>query len=337
MSTAITQGDAPVAAASPPPPKRRAVRASSVLVYLSPVAMFVILTLTTPGVLSTTGVMSLLVLASVLGLAAVGQTWAVMIGGIDLSIPATIGMANVLVTTLYAEGWGFGRIVLLVAVVSIAIGAANGLLSSLFGLHPLVVTLGMASLVTGSVLVATDGNTGGDVPGFVTDAVSPVGSLWGIGVPAAVVLWLLTLAVVLAVERRTVFGRRLYALGSNERAARLALVRPVVVRVVVYSVGALCASAAGLLLAGFSGGASVSIGDPYLFSTITAVVVGGTSLLGGAGTYARTVAGVLVTTMFTTLLVGLEIGPNMQQVMLGIAILLLITVYGRDRHVAQRL
>ncbi|MCW2852170.1 MAG: inner-rane translocator, partial [Nocardioides sp.] len=113
MSTTITHGDAPVTAASPPP-KRRAARASSVLVYLSPVAMFVVLALTTPGVLSTTGVMSLLVLASVLGLAAVGQTWAVMIGGIDLSIPATIGMANVLVTTLYAEGWGFGRIVLLV-------------------------------------------------------------------------------------------------------------------------------------------------------------------------------------------------------------------------------
>ncbi|MFI5426747.1 ABC transporter permease [Aeromicrobium sp. UC242_57] len=299
--------------------------------------MFLVLAVATPDVLSRTGIMSLLVLSSVLGIAAVGQTWAVMIAGIDLSIPATIGMANVLLTTLYAKGWGFGEIVLLLIVLSLAIGIANGVLSSLFGLHPLVVSLGVASVVTGGVLIAVDGNTGGDVPGFITDAVSPKGSFLGIPLPAAFFVWMLVLVLVIVVERRTVIGRHVYALGSNVTASRLALVRPMVVRVVVYSVSALCASVAGVLLAGFSGGASVDIGDPYLFSTITAVVVGGTSLLGGAGSYARTVAGVLVTTEFTTLLIGFKIGPNMQQVMLGVAILALITVYGRDRHVAQRL
>ncbi|KQP84869.1 ABC transporter permease [Aeromicrobium sp. Leaf291] len=307
------------------------------LVALAPVAMFLVLAVATPEVLSRSGIMSLLVLSAVLGIAAVGQTWAVMIGGIDLSIPATIGMANVLLPTLYAKGWGFGQIVLLVLVLSIAIGLANGVLSSLFGLHPLVVSLGVASIVTGGVLISVDGNTGGDVPGFITSSVSPNGSFLGLGIPAAVVVWVLVAALVIVVERRTVIGRQIYALGSNVTAARLALVRPMLVRVVVYTVGAVCASTAGLLLGGFSGGASVDIGAPYLFSTITAVVVGGTSLLGGAGGYARTIAGVLVTTGFTTLLIGFSVGPNMQQVMLGIAILVLITVYGRDRHVAQRL
>ena len=316
--------------------KRIAVRAG-LLVYLSPIAMLIVLVITTPNVLSKTGMMSLLVLASVLGLASVGQSWAVMIGGIDLSIPATIGMANVLLTTLHGEGWGFARILVLVLAISVAIRVANGVLCSLFGLHPLVVTLGMASLITGSVLVATDGNTGGDVPGFITDAVAPNGSTAGLPIPASVIVWLAALALVLTIERRSVFGRQLYALGSNERAARLALVRPTVIRIVVYAASAVCAAAAGFMLGGFSGGASVNIGDPYLFSTITAVVVGGTSLLGGAGSYSRTIAGVLVTTIFTTLLIGLKIGPNMQQAMLGVAILLLITVYGRDRHVAHRL
>jgi len=307
------------------------------LVALAPVAMFVVLATATPEVLSRSGIMSLLVLSALLGIASVGQTWAVMIGGIDLSIPATIGMANVLLTTLYAHGWGFGEIVALLVVLSLIIGAANGILSSLFGLHPLVVSLGVASVVIGGVLIAVDGNTGGEVPGFITTAVSPIGSFLGIGIPAAVVIWGIVAVAAIFAERRTVIGRHIYALGSNVTAARFALVRPMLVRVVVYTVGALCASATGVLLGGFSGGASVGIGAPYLFSTITAVVVGGTSLLGGAGSYGRTIAGVLVTTSFTTLLIGFGVGPNMQQVMLGVAILILITVYGRDRHVGQRL
>jgi ribose transport system permease protein len=127
------------------------------------------------------------------------------------------------------------------------------------------------------------------------------------------------------------------ALGSNRIAARLALVRPFAVRICVYVLSAGCGCLAGALLGGFSGGASVNIGNPYLFSTITAVVVGGTALLGGRGTYGRTISGVLVTTEFTTLLVGRGIGANLQQVLLGLAILVLITIYGRDRHVAQRI
>ncbi|MCW2826139.1 MAG: transporter permease [Aeromicrobium sp.] len=335
MSTsAIEQTPTPTSAATS---RRRRGALSSLLVYLAPLAMFLVLMVATPDVLSRTGIMSLLVLSAVLGIAAVGQTWAVMIAGIDLSIPATIGMANVLLTTLYAKGWSFGEIVVLLLVLSILIGMANGVLSSIFGLHPLVVSLGVASVVTGGVLISVDGNTGGDVPGFITNAVSPRGSVLGLPLPAALVVWVLVAVVVVLVERRTVIGRQIFALGSNVTAARLALARPMLVRVFVYSAGAICASAAGVLLAGFSGGASVDIGAAYLFSTITAVVVGGTSLLGGAGGYARTIAGVLVTTEFTTLLIGFSVGPNMQQVMLGIAILVLITVYGRDRHVAHRL
>jgi ribose transport system permease protein len=321
--TSTSTASESVSAAVPAASRRRHRAGADLLVYLSPIAMFVVLVIATPDVLSRTGIMSLLVLASVLGIAAVGQTWAVMIAGIDLSIPATIGMANVLLTTLYAKGWDFPEIVLLLVALSLLIGIANGVLSSLFGLHPLVVSLGIASVVTGSVLIAVGGNTGGNVPGFITDAVSPLGHLAGLPVPAAIVLWILVCAAIILVERRTVIGRQIYAVGANVLAARLALVRPTLVRTVVYSVSAGCAS--------------VDIGSPYLFSTITAVVVGGTSLLGGAGGYGRTVAGVLVTTEFTTLLIGFKVGPDMQQVMLGIAILVLITLYGRDRHVAQRL
>jgi ribose transport system permease protein len=307
------------------------------LIYLAPVSMFAILVLSSPAVWSRTGVMSLLVLAAVLGIASVGQTWAVLIGGIDLSVPAVIGMANVVLATLYVRGLPFGVICLVLLGLAVAIGVLNGVLSSVLDIHPLVITLGVGSVVTGAVLVATKGNTGGTVPEFITSAVSPVGETFGVPVPASLLLWIAVSALVLYLERRSVLGRNLMALGSNRIAARLALIRPFAVRTCVYVLSAGCGCVAGVLLGGFSGGASADIGNPYLFSTITAVVVGGTSLLGGRGTYGRTISGVLVTTEFTTLLVGRGIGANLQQVLLGLAILVLITIYGRDRHVAQRI
>jgi ribose transport system permease protein len=299
--------------------------------------MFAILVASSPAVWSRTGVMSLLILASVLGIASVGQTWAVLIGGIDMSVPAVIGMANVVLATMYVRGWSFGAICLVLIGLAVAVGILNGILSSVLDLHPLVITLGVGSVVTGAVLVATKGNTGGTVPSFVTSAVSPVGHTLGVPVPAALLLWIAVSAIVVYLEHRSVLGRNIMALGSNRTAARLALIRPFAVRTSVYILSAVCGCAAGTLLGGFSGGASVDIGNPYLFSTITAVVVGGTSLLGGRGTYGRTISGVLVTTEFTTLLVGRGIGANLQQVFLGLAILVLVTIYGRDRHVAQRI
>src|SRR5690606_15098246 len=100
---------------------------------------------------------------------------------------------------------------------------------------------------------------------------------------------------------------------------------------------AVCAAVAGILLGGFSGGASVNIGQPYLFSTITAVVIGGTALTGGRGGYVRTVAGTLVAVEIETLLVGIHVNASMQQVPLGLIILVLIVAYGREQHVSQRI
>ncbi|MGO1974011.1 MAG: ABC transporter permease [Propionibacteriaceae bacterium] len=306
-------------------------------VFLAPVVLLAIIGLQLPSVMSANGLRSLLVLAAVLGIAAVGQTWAIMIGGIDLSIPAVIGMGCVVVTVLTLNGVSFGTVLAIVLGLSVLVGVVNGVLASLLAIHPLVITLGTGSIITGAVLLVTGGNTGGLVPEFVTASVSPVTPTWFIPLPPAVMLWILICVVVILVERRTSFGKRLFALGANAKAARYALVRGWEVRVGVYVASAVCASVAGILLAGFSGAAAADIGLPYMFQTLTAVVVGGTSLLGGRGSYARTIAGVLLTTEFTMLLIGYSVSPSLQQVFLGIAILILIAIYGRDRHVAQQL
>jgi len=317
--------------------RSRRVLQPSLIVYVAPVVLFLLVGLKLPSIMSKSGLLSVLVLAAVLGIAAIGQTLAILIAGVDLSIPATIGLANVLVTTLTLAGWSFLSICALLAVLSLIIGVVNGALSSLFNLHPLVVTLGTGAVITGAILEHTHGETGGVVPGFITDAVSPLGRTLGLPVPLAVVVWALLSVVILFMERRSTIGRRIFALGANPTAARLSLVNPVITRIVVYTIAAACASVSGVLLAGFSGGASVDIGRPYLFSTITAVVVGGTALIGGRGGYGRTIAGVFITIEVQTLLIGLKVGASMQQVFLGLIILVLVTIYGRERSVAQRI
>ncbi|MEU9889679.1 ABC transporter permease [Sphaerisporangium sp. NPDC051011] len=306
-------------------------------VYFAPVVLLLLIGLKLPSVMTSQGLLSLMILSAVLGIAAVGQTWAIIIAGIDLSIPAVIGLACVVVTVRTLAGASFLSIVLWLVAFSLVVGVINGTLTSLLKVHPLVITLGVGAIVTGAVLLATGGNTGGLVPDFVTSAVSPIGKTGFIPLPPAVSIWIAISVLVLVIERRTSFGRRLFALGSNPRAAGYALIRATVVRIGVYTASALCASIAGVLLAGFSGAAAADIGVPYMFKTLMAVVVGGTSLLGGRGSYSRTIAGVLLTTEFTMLLIGFSIDASLQQVFLGVAILILIAIYGRDRHVAQRL
>ncbi|EYT51663.1 ABC transporter permease [Leucobacter sp. UCD-THU] len=307
------------------------------LVFIAPVVMMAVIGIQMPSVLTVTGITSLLVLAAILGIASVGQTWAIITGGIDLSIPAVIGLACVAVAKLTASGVPFGTILLLLLGLSIVIGLVHGVLSSVLPIHPLIITLGTGSIITGGVLWATGGRTGGVIPQFITDAVSPVASTGPIPVPAAILLWAVIAVVAILLQSRTAFGLQMYALGANSTAASYALVRPWLVRSVVYTLSAVFAAMTGILLAGFSGTASADIGVPYMFQTLTAVVVGGTSLLGGRGGYGRTIAGVLLTTQFTMLLIGFGVSSNLQQVFLGLVILVLIAIYGRDRHIANRL
>lgn len=307
------------------------------LVFLAPVVMMVVIAVQIPSVMTVTGITSLLILAAILGIASVGQTWAIVTGGIDLSIPAVIGLACVAVAKLTANGVGFGAILLLLLALSIVIGIVHGILSSVLPIHPLIITLGTGSIITGSVLWATGGRTGGVIPQFITNAVSPIASTGPIPVPAVLLLWVVVAVLAILLQNRTAFGLQMYALGANPTAARYALVKPWLVRSVVYTLSAVFAATTGILLAGFSGTASADIGVPYMFQTLTAVVVGGTSLLGGRGGYGRTIVGVLLTTQFTMLLIGFGVSANLQQVFLGLVILVLIAIYGRDRHIANRL
>jgi ribose transport system permease protein len=282
-------------------------------------------------------VLSMLVAASFLGLAGAGQTLVVLIGGIDFSIPAFISGASIAVSQLTSGShWAFGPALALCVAVALVLGAINGYVAHRFRVQPLVVTLGMSSIVTGIVLVWTHSQQTGSAPEFLTGLTSITGRTFGIGVPPIVVVWAVV-AVVLGIGlRRTIAGRRLYATGANPVAAELALVRTRRVWVATYALSALLATLLGILLAGYAGSGNTTLGDPYLFEGLAAVIVGGTAF-GARGDYSRTVLGALVLTVLSTVLVGKGYTNADQQIIFGILILVVVAGYGRDPRMRDRI
>ncbi|TCL71444.1 ABC transporter permease [Rhizobium sp. BK251] len=288
-----------------------------------------------PGYSQPFAIRALLVLASLLAIACIGQTLVVILGGIDLSIPFVIGFANVVAAQLYGEQWNFAVVCVLVGVIALLIGAFNGYVSRRLDIHPLIVTLGTGMVVQGSVLLWTAGFPSGSAPQAVSDFVSIGGSAGPLPVPWMVPSLVVLAVLIIIVLARTPYGRRLYALGSNPGAAPLALINPVGMWAVTFALSAFCSALTGVLLLGFTGSAYGDVGQPYLFQTIAAVVVGGAALVGGQGSYLGTIAGALVLTEINTLLIGLGFQPSAVQAALGVIIVVLVSLYGRERHVSR--
>lgn len=299
--------------------------------------LFFVINVFIPGYASVISLLSLLLLSSLLGIASVGQTLTIVIGGFDLSIPAVIGLSNVLFALLYGAGYSAFSAAVFILALATAIGLANGFASRYLQLNPLVVTLASGSIIFGAIWAGTHGEISGFVPDWLVSMVSVIGKTGPIPLPGAVVLWLAIAAGVLFLERKTTLGRWIFAAGANPRAAELARVPMLFVWMSVYALSAFLAATTGILLAGFSGAADPTVGAAYLFTTVAAVVVGGTPLTGGRGGYGRTIAGCLVVTELSTLLVGLGLDQAAQQIFLGFLIVGLVALYGREPHVSMRI
>jgi ribose transport system permease protein len=293
--------------------------------------------MTIVGFADATSTESMLVLASLLGLAAVGQTIVIILLGLDLSVPGFIVGGAVLISELCgAHGWSFWLALPLGIVLAGTLGGISGWICQRYRVQSLIVTLGMSSLVLGISLVATGGKLTGSAPEFLSNVSSPTGKTLGIAIPPVVILWVIVIAVMAFVMYRTPLGRRIYAVGANPRAAGLAHVKVSRIFTGAYAFSAICSALVGVLLAGFAG-ADQTIGDPYLFTGLTAVIVGGVTFGGAHGGYGHTAIGALTLTVLTTILVARDLETADQQIIFGLLILLVVAGYGRDRRVQDRI
>jgi ribose transport system permease protein len=300
--------------------------------YLIALAMFVVTSLSTAGFASSSNIRFLLVTAAFIGLVGLGQTFVILGGGVDLSIPYTMTTVAML-TAVWAHGGNGALVWVLPAVLGIAalIGVINGVGVAVFGVSPIIMTLGMNVIVQGLLLVYVGAKQPGPAPDLLreltTGRIGPV--------PAAAVIWAGATAIATVALTFTAFGRRLYAIGTNRTVSELSGVRVAPVQVATYVISALTAAVAGLLVTGFTGQAYLGIGDPYLFASVAAVAIGGAPLLGGSGHYLGTVAGALVLTLLAGLLPIFNLKPGWTQIIYGLLILVtvaLATLRGGSRQ-----
>lgn len=299
--------------------------------------------LTVDSFLSSFSLRSMALLASFLGIATVGQTLVALVGGLDLSIAYVIGSANIFALWLIGRGLPGPAAIAVVLALGAVVGALNGLLSLRMQGQALIISLAVGFAVVGLTQIRTTigsefgGTVYGQVPGWLTTVSAPNGELFGLPVPPAVLLWVVIALVVITLVSRTTGGRALYAVGGNRQAATYALLSEKKVWVGVYTISGVTAALTGVVLLGFTGGGFVGAGDPYLFTSVAAVVVGGTSLLGGRGGYGQTVLGVLALTVLSALLVGYGFGSAAQQTVLGLLIIPMVALYARSPHPRTRI
>jgi ribose transport system permease protein len=292
---------------------------------------------TIPGFAGSSSLRSMLVLAALLGLASVGQTLVLICGGVDASVPGFIVMGDILVSELCGtHGWSFLPALALIVVLATVGGAASGWICRRYWINSLVVTLGVGSLAVGGCLAWTSANLSGTPPAFLSNLVSAGDSTFGIPVAPVVAIWAAVALVLGVFMHRTVAGRRLYANGINPRAADLALIRTSRYWVGSFAASAIFSAIVGVLLAGYAG-PDQSLGDPYLFQGLAAVIVGGTVFGGERGDYTHTVLGALLLTVLSTVLVGLGYSAADQQIVFGAIILVVVAGYGRVAPLRDRL
>jgi ribose transport system permease protein len=261
---------------------------------------------------------SLIVLSSFLAVLALGQGAVILTGGLDLSLPWTIGLCGILLAGM-VKGSDAALIYALpiVILIGLVVGFVNGAGIVLLGVSPIVMTLAVNGVLQGVALVYSNGTPDGFssplLRRFMTDReflITPVVIFVAIFVVIAVLLL-----------GRTVFGRRIYAVGNGERVAALSGVPVGRTLVGVYMLCGLCSAIVGVLLTGFSGQASLGMGDDYLLPSIAVVVIGGALITGGRGHYLGMLGGVLLLTALQTLLAGTTLPYATRTIVFGLVVL----------------
>jgi ribose transport system permease protein len=305
--------------------------------------LFVVASLHIDGFLSGANFKSMLVFASFLGLASVGQTLVALLGGLDLSIPYIIGSSNVGLLYLMSLGIPSPIAVIIILLLGGAIGFVNGLLSFRLQAQALIVTLGIGFAISGGTQILTSigtayaGNVFGEVPGWLKNLAAMNGSTFGLNVPPVIFIWIAVAIVLIFGMKNSVYGRYIYALGGNRTSAQRISISERRYWIGAFTISGCASALTGSLLLGWSGGGFIGVGDPYLFTTLAAVVIGGTSLLGGQGGYGFTVIGVLVLQVLTSFLVGIGLKFEWQQFIYGLLILPMVALYARSPHIRTQI
>ncbi|TIV66818.1 MAG: ABC transporter permease [Mesorhizobium sp.] len=290
------------------------------------VILVVVLQLLRPGIVNERWIANTAKFAIPLAILAGCQTMTMLTGGIDLSVGTVATMsAFIMATQIVNQDPAVAFVLAMLP--AVLIGLVNGIGVGVFRVHPLIMTLGTSLIGTGFLQVyqRTVIASGARIPDFL----NWLGTGLTYGFPNALFLFVPVAALIVFTLNRTGFGRLLYAVGDNERAARLSGVRYWQVITALYVISSLLAGITGLLYIGLIKAPSLSLAEPLVLPSVAAAVIGGTSIFGGRGGYMGTIVGALILTVLTTLLTILHMPEGGRRILFGFIVLFVTAAYLR--------
>lgn len=291
------------------------------------VLLCIVITIVTPNFLSVSNITNVFTQVSVNAIIAIGMTFVILTGGIDLSVGSTLAISGAVGASIVKLSGNVFLAIIVAAVIGIAVGLINGLLVSKGKLQAFIVTLATMTIFRGATLVFTDGTPISKLPeAFVKIGNGKLGFM-----PIPVIITIIIAIIAVYALSQTRFGRYLYALGGNEDASRLSGINTDKIKTLVYVVSGFASAIAGVIITSRIGSASPNAGTGFELDAIAAVVIGGTSLAGGEGTITGTLIGALIIGVLNNGLNLMNVSPFYQSIVKGLVILIAVLLDKKSR------
>lgn len=289
------------------------------------VILMAVITIINSNFLTANNLLNLLLQVTSNALIAFGMTFVILTGGIDLSVGSILALSSALTAGLLGSGMPVTLAILISLILGCILGMINGLLISYGKLAPFIVTLATMTIFRGATLVYTNGNpiTKGLSDTFLFQF---LGQGYIVGIPFPVIIMFIVFIVLYVLLHKTAFGKSVYAIGGNEKAAYISGVKLNKVKIIIYSISGIMASISGLIITSRLSSAQPTAGASYEMDAIAAVVLGGTSLSGGKGRILGTLIGALIIGVLNNGLNIIGVSAFWQQVVKGVVILIAVLI-----------
>jgi ribose transport system permease protein len=285
--------------------------------------LMIVVTMIDTTFIQTSNLSNVLRQVSINGLIALGMTLVILIGGIDLSVGSVFGLTGAILASMLMTGFSPVVALLIVLVLGAFLGSINGLLVAKGKLQAFIATLGTMAIFRGILQVYTDGRP---ITGFDSDFIDYIGRGYIIGIPVPTIILIVATLIMIFITKKTVFGKEIYAVGGNERAAILSAINVDKVKIKVYALSGLLTTISGVILLSRLNSAQPTAGNAYEMDAIAAVVLGGTSMAGGKGRITGTFIGILMIGVISNALNILNVSSFYQNIVKGVVILLAVLI-----------
>lgn len=294
--------------------------------------LIALVSLASPNFLSIDNMLNILRQTSINAIIAVGMTFVILTAGIDLSVGSILAFAGAVCASLIAADVDIVLALTVTVALGAALGATSGSVVAVFGVQPFIATLVAMTMIRGATLVYTDGRpiSTGDFP--VAESFYQLGGGYVAGMPIPVIIAFVVFALAWFVLHQTRLGRYVYAIGGNEQVARLSGVNVKAVKIAVFAISGALAALAGIILTARLESAQPTAGMAYELDAIAAVVLGGTSLMGGRGRIVGTLVGALIIGVLNNALNIMDVSSYYQMIAKGGVILLAVIVDRSDKR-----